>query len=56
MRTSYYYKKFLEGLSTDDQYQFQQSSINQQKDWYITHLESELGDCYNKHEPKNNKS
>lgn len=38
-RDSIYYKWFLDDLREDQLKDFNQRSINQQKDWYIRYLE-----------------
>ncbi|WP_456867615.1 hypothetical protein [Galbibacter sp. BG1] len=40
MRNTVYYKWFLKSLRDDQKKDYQEMSINQQKDWYITYLES----------------
>jgi hypothetical protein len=40
LRNTVYYKWFLDSLTYDQYKEYRQMSINQQKDWYITYLES----------------
>jgi hypothetical protein len=40
MRNTIYYKWFIDSLREDQKKDYQQMSINQQKDWYIRYLES----------------
>jgi hypothetical protein len=39
-RNTIYYKWFNESLRDDQKADYEQMSINQQKDWYISYLES----------------
>lgn len=39
-RNTIYFKWFMESLSTDQQKEYSEMSINQQKDWYISYLEN----------------
>ena len=39
MRNTIYYKWFVESLTEQQQKEFRDMSINQQKDWYISYLE-----------------
>ena len=41
-RDTIYFKWFMESLRPDQKADYRQMSINQQKDWYISYLES----CY----------
>jgi hypothetical protein len=43
MRDTVSFKQFFRDLSEDDKEQFNQCSINQQKDWYIGYLENFIG-------------
>jgi len=40
MRNTVYYKWFINSLSKSDKHEYDQMSINQQKDWYIMYLEN----------------
>jgi hypothetical protein len=41
-RNTIYFKWFMESLRPDQKADYNEMSINQQKDWYISYLES----CY----------
>lgn len=45
MRNTYRYEQFKKSLSKEDQKQYREMSINQQKDWYIGWLESNGADA-----------
>jgi hypothetical protein len=40
MKNTIYYKWFIEGLNEQQQKEFRDMSINEQKDWYISYLEN----------------
>lgn len=40
MKNTIYFKWFMESLREDQKIDYDQMSINQQKDWYIAYLES----------------
>lgn len=43
MKNTIYYKWFIESLRDDQLKDYREMSINQQKDWYISYLESCFG-------------
>lgn len=43
MRNTIYFKWFMESLRDDQKKDYRDMSINQQKDWYISYLESKFG-------------
>ena len=43
MRNTVYYQWFIESLREDQLKDYNQRSINQQKDWYISYLEDHFG-------------
>lgn len=40
MRNTVYYTWFIKSLTKEQKEDYQQRSINQQKDWYISYLEA----------------
>lgn len=40
MRDNFYFRSFMRSLSKDQQKEYRDMSINQQKDWYISFLEN----------------
>jgi len=48
MRNTIYYKWFIDSLREDQKNDYNQMSINQQKDWYISYLEAHYGNKINK--------
>ena len=44
MKNTIYFKWFMDSLSESDKEQYNQMSINQQKDWYIMYLENHFGE------------
>lgn len=42
MRSSIYFKYFMDSLSDSQRREYREMSINQQKDWYIGYLEAQL--------------
>lgn len=45
MKDTIYFKCFMDSLRDDQKHDYRQMSINQQKDWYISYLESHYTVC-----------
>lgn len=46
MKNTVYFKWFMDSLSESQRKEYRQMSINQQKDWYISYLESHFVQLY----------
>jgi hypothetical protein len=44
MKNNIYFRTFYNNLSESDKKEYNQMSLNQQKDWYISYLENEIGE------------